>query len=181
MARLRAVEACERDLSWVAVHMRAEDRREVYPLRDYSDPVSLSLELMMTPGIRMCALEGGQPIAAWGAAHVTSFYWAAWAFGTDRFRRAVPLISWHIREVIFDVAWETGVQRVEIRTISDHDIAHRWLESLGCVRECDLPSLGRDGQCYTQYAWRRSDYRRKEDWYVPHEQPEDAQGSAAAA
>jgi hypothetical protein len=50
-----------------------------------------------------------------------------------------------------------GGHRAECRSIETHGTAHRWLESLGFVREAVLPDCGKNRETFYQYAWRLSD------------------------
>ena len=100
------------------------------------------------------ALEHGEPIAAFGAAGspMQPQLRIAWAFGTERFRRAVPSIG---REV---QSWKPrliaeGVRRIEARALCGHDLAGRWLAKLGATREAILRRYGMGGEDFELWAW----------------------------
>lgn len=148
-----------REISFVAAHMRDADRREIYCQRANDNARELATtSAYVSPLHCYAAFEGGSPIAVYGASEQHPRMWTAWAFGTPRIRRAIPAISRHIREHVIDALLASGANRVEVRSIADHDIAHRWLESLGAEREGLLKGFGRNAEDFVLYAWRRDHF-----------------------
>lgn len=98
---------------------------------------------------------GDDPVAAIGVSRLAPWLGSAWAFGTDRTRRVIPALTrWGVAE------WKNrliadGFRRVEVRTIIDHDISHRWLESIGFEREGLCRGYGSNGEDFAQYAYVR--------------------------
>ena len=152
-----------RDITYVACNLRPEDSREVFAsARLQSGTEAGAISWATSPGWCWTAWLKGQPVAAFGVGlgnpvhqpHIRH----AWAYGTDKFKRAAPAITrfcvleWPARLI------GEGVTRVEIRSIADHDLAHRWLSGLRAHRECDMPNYGVGGETFTLWSW------RKEDW-----------------
>ncbi|CTQ53132.1 hypothetical protein LP7551_01653 [Roseibium album] len=145
-----------RDVSFVAANMRTEDLREISCLWKDWDTRTLGICALETavPGMVWSIWYEGQPAAAYGFSRASAFdpdHWQAWAFGTDKFKRCVPLITRHLnslRPVI-----EEDCRRLQVLTLSDHDIAHGWIEALGGKKEGVLRSYGRDHESFCVYAW----------------------------
>lgn len=143
-----------REVSFVAAHMREADRREIWCQWPDRDAATLAWAMTRSsPAHCWAAFERGSPVAAFGLAEQHPGLWQAWAFGTDRLRRAVPAITRHGFEVIRPDLIARSANRVEARSIVGHDIAHRWLESLGARRQCLLQRWGRNGEDFVLYAW----------------------------
>jgi hypothetical protein len=83
----------------------------------------------------------------------------AWAFGTGRLKRAVPSITRFCREEWPKQLIPIGVTRVEIRSLADHDLAHRWLQAIGCRREALMTNYGVHGEDFELWAFIDEDWR----------------------
>ena len=147
-----------RDASYIAANMRPQDFSEIGCLWQRFDSRTLGVAAMETAveGMVWSVWYEGQPAAAYGFSHASPFdpeHWQAWAFGTDRFRRCTPLITRHIcsiRDVI-----EQDCRRLQVITLTEHGIAHGWIEALGATREGVLKSYGRGGEDFFVYSWVR--------------------------
>lgn len=136
--------------------MREEDAREILcQLPDGLPWTAFAARvLVLSPGTAWCVTLRGDPIAAFGAAESGNpVLRHGWAFGTRRFRRAVPCMTRFIVETFGPDLVASGVRRVEVRAIEGHDIAHRWLTSIGARAEAGLDEYGKNGECFVQYAW----------------------------
>ena len=145
-----------RDVCFVAAHMRAEDRREVFcQLADGATSVEAAAISYGNAEHAYCAWYFGSPIAAFGFAPASygGTVWTAWAFGTRKFKRAVPEISRFALETVAPQLLWDGVRRVEVRSIAGHDLAHRWLARLGARRDGELRSWGRGGETFLLWSW----------------------------
>lgn len=144
-----------RDVSFVAANMRAADRREIEASVGPFQPEALAMRALRWPGMTYVATIGDQPAIACGVVigpdqpHLGY----AWAFGTDRMRRAVPDLSRFMAGEWREALIARGVHRVEVRTIADHDLSHRWLNSLGARFEAELINHGRNREPFHLYAW----------------------------
>lgn len=148
--------ACIRDACFVAANMREQDRREIAALIDI-EPVHLAvLSLQASGGRAYVAYLNGQPVAAMGLTPDVPGVLRGWAWGTDRIYRAVPAITRFCRE-----SWgslqDEGIRRVEVRTIIDHDISHKWLRKIGARFEGQAHQYGRDGETFMTYALTRDE------------------------
>jgi hypothetical protein len=158
--------ATVRDMCWIAAHMRPNDWREISAL--IGDVPRRDAALMMLASSRRPhggvyawqVEEDGQPIAAWGFSYVYEHVASAWSYGTSRMCRAiVPITGWS--QIYLPQLFEAEKQqRVEVRTIEDHDISHKWLRRVGAELECVLPCYGRHGETFHQYVWTREAFPR---------------------
>lgn len=149
-----------RDASFIAANMRDEDFREIACLWKDWDTRALGVCALETavPGMVWSVWYDGQPAAAYGFSRASAFdpeHWQAWAFGTDRFRRCVPLITRHLTDLRPVV--ERECRRLQVISHKDHDIAHRWIRTLGGKREGILRYYGRGGEDFCLYAWVRAE------------------------
>lgn len=150
--------ACLRDATWIAANARHQDRREIEcaPLPAATMTEAVYGLLCGSDGHAFIAYaDADEPVAVIGVVRLSPWYGSAWAFGTAKTRRVIPALTrWGVEtwkpRLIAD-----GYRRVEVRTIADHDLSHRWLERLGFVREGVCSGYGRDGQDFVQYAYVR--------------------------
>lgn len=151
-----------RDISYVAANMRSADREEVFATaRLESATQAAAISFHGSPGWSWMALYNGQPAAAFGigsGAHLQPHIRHAWAYGTVHFKRCVPAITRFVREFWFEALIEEGVRRVEARSLVNHDIAHRWLASLGAKREGLLRGFGVNGEDFELWAFVYEDF-----------------------
>ncbi|MDN3720144.1 hypothetical protein QW131_15405 [Roseibium salinum] len=148
-----------RDASFIAANMRPEDHREIACLWKDWDTRALGVCAMETavPGMVWSVWYDGQPAAAYGFSRASAFdpdHWQAWAFGTERFRRCVPLITRHVTSLRPLI--EQECRRLQAITLQDHDIAHGWIEALGGknARGSCAPTAGAE-RIFFVYAWVR--------------------------
>jgi len=149
---------CVRDASYIAANMRAADLAEISCLWKHWDTRALAICAVehSLPGMAWSVWLKGQPVAAYGFSYVSPFdpdHWQAWAFGTERLKRAVPAMTRHVNSLRDQIAAEC--RRLQVLTYKEHDISHRWLESLGAKREGVLRAYGRNGEDFVVYAWVR--------------------------
>lgn len=147
-----------RDASYIAANMRAEDFSEISCLWKAWDTRVLGTCAVKTavPGMAWSVWYEGEPAAAYGFSQAAAFdpdHWQAWAFGTERFRRCVPLINRHLKSIRSLI--ERDCRRLQVITHSEHDLSHRWIETLGGRQEGVLRSYGRGGEDFCVYAWVR--------------------------
>lgn len=152
--RVEIIPATLRDVSYILANLCEDDERELR--LQYADTFALTdLAAIAVAGEAWVALADGQPAEACGLARseISPHLGIAWAFGTDRRRRAIPALTRHIRERVY--YWlRDGVRRVEARAIADHYTAHRWLIGLG-AQALPLPAWGRNGEDFTLFWWTR--------------------------
>jgi hypothetical protein len=152
--RVEITRATLRDASFVAVNMRQQDRREIGCLSDLSNPAAFAAAIVSaSQGWAYCAHLKGQPVAAFGCVPILPRVGSAWAYGTPAMVRAVPAISRFMRHEFGPALIESGITRVEVRTIEDHDISHKWLAALGARCETEPYECGANGERFVTYAW----------------------------
>lgn len=144
-----------RDVTFVAANMRDQDWREVYASAPCDDRLQAGYLCYALSRWSYTAWLKDEPVCAFGFA-MTHLPWlgTAWAFGTDRMKRAIPAVSRHgkaMRQEFIDA----GLRRIEVRSLAGHDLAHGWLSALDAKREAELPHYGRDGETFILYAWTR--------------------------
>ncbi len=152
-----------RDICFVAANLRDQDRREVFATAQLESGTQAgAISFLTSQGFCWTAWIDDQPVAAFGVSYGNPQYQPhiryGWAYGTDRFKRATPAITrfciknWPRRLIA------EGVTRVEIRSIADHDLAHKWLASIRARKEAVMPNFGVNGETFELWAW------LKEDW-----------------
>jgi hypothetical protein len=103
--------------------------------------------------------QNGQPIAVFGASHtgIPSVF-VVDAFGTNRFRRAAPIISDFSLNVLSHELVKMGGLRLEVRAHKEHTEANKWLEKVGFKKECECEYFGVNGETFVQYSMTIKDY-----------------------
>lgn len=139
--------------------MRHQDRAEILCQWERYDSRVMGIMAVRhsLDGMAWSVWYDGQPAAAYGFSQAAAFdpeHWQAWAFGTERFRRCVPIITRHLTRIRPIV--ERDCRRLQVITHTEHDIAHGWIEALGAKREGLLRSYGRNGEDFYVYAWCRA-------------------------
>jgi hypothetical protein len=144
-----------RDITFLGANMRAEDRREIMcqaPKNLSGSQAAAAMFPGLAPDWTWLASLDGNPAVAFGLQPYNVATMIGWAWGTRHLPRCIPAITRHlIAEEPLLIA--SGFRRIEVRTIKDHDISHRWLYALGARKECDLPEFGRDGETFELWAW----------------------------
>jgi hypothetical protein len=151
-----------RDLCFTAANMRDEDRREINASAVLASMTEAAMLSWYSSGPDWCwtVWIDNQPQAAFGLSamgHYQPHMRTAWAWGTVLFRRCVPAMTRHM------MGWQDriladGVQRIEIRSLKDHDLAHKWLSGIGAKRECEMLNYGTQGETFELWAFVRKDY-----------------------
>lgn len=141
------------DLLYVASHMRADDKMEVFATRWNDDPAALAADAMnpvLTPFAWIASKEN--PIAAIGAYPAWPGVWNIWMFATDEFPKISLSLSKFVKRRFMPRLKEVG-HRGQCYSHEDHHNAHRWLEAMGGEREGTLKAFGKDGKDFHIYAW----------------------------
>lgn len=151
---MRLSDLNEPALAYVARHMRAADRDEIFATRWGDDPNDL-VQAALRGGSFAWVASLDRPIAALGAIPMWNGVWSVWMFATDDFRRIrFGLTRFVVRDMI-PALRAGGAHRAECRSLATHTEAHRWLEMLGATREATLRGYGRAGEDFELYVWRR--------------------------
>lgn len=152
-----------RDICFVAANMRDQDRREVFATAILDSATEAGvISYSTSPEWCWTAWLDGQPQGAFGVSIGNPVYQPhirhAWAYGTERFKRVAPAITRFCVEHWPKRLIADGVTRVEVRSIADHDLAHRWLAGLRARHEACLTGYGVNGEDFHLYAWLAEDW-----------------------
>lgn len=134
-----------RDLTYILANLRAGDQRELRAHLGEVPPLDMAYATLATPWAFQIRLHD-QPVAAFGAHAQSPTTVSAWAYGTDRFRRAVPQMTRFINGALARELVRQGFRWAEARSVEGHEEAHRWLLALGAQVACDLPGFGVNGE-----------------------------------
>lgn len=150
------IEAEADDLLHIVANLRESDKRELRAAGATLDQPEAMVAgvLSLSPGFAWVVKDGdGVPVAAFGLSATTADHMMnAWAYGTDRFKRAVPLIT-KLQPLVAEKAWGYGVRRIQAASHALHHEAHGWLESgMGFRFEGVMKSFGCDGSDFMLYG-----------------------------
>jgi hypothetical protein len=151
-----------RDICFVAANLRDQDRREIFATAVLeSGSQAGAVSYLTSPNFCWTVWIDQQPVAAFGVSAASPYQphiRYAWAYGTNKFKRAAPAITrfclkeWPKRLIA------EGATRVEIRSLADHDLAHKWLKSIRAHHEADMPNFGVNGETFQLWAWLKEDF-----------------------
>ena len=144
--------------------MRDMDAEEIFPLTWTGKPEDLAMAICASGGIANVALCSGRPVAAWGATLVKPKMWQVWMFSTDRWPSVALTVTRNIRKEMMPSMIESGAVRADCWSMEGHDVAHRWLEVLGALRECSVEDYGATRKTFHCYSWTRSRLERDGDF-----------------
>ena len=74
-------------------------------------------------------------------------------FATDSWMDVGGSGTRHIVKVLRPAVIDSGAVRLDCWSMEGHDVAHRWLEMLGAVREASLEDYGSNRKTYFNYSW----------------------------
>ncbi|MGE5537323.1 MAG: hypothetical protein ACM30I_01805 [Gemmatimonas sp.] len=144
-------------VAFVAAHMRACDREEIFATRWDDDASAIADETVACARFGVVAWASGAPVAVVCAMPLWPGVWTVAMYATDAWLMVAGAVTrWIRRELMPNVA-ATGAHRVECRSLASHGTAHRWLERLGGRREATLTDYGRNRECFYVYAWTLTD------------------------
>ena len=161
-----------RDVSYVMANLRQADRDEAVATVGEFAPEALTEWMLASTDrglgwvARMDAGSAWVPVAAWGFGRITRRCKRVWLVGTRRWGQAARLVTSHLLHVGIPGVVAEGVHRVQAHSVEGHVTAHRWMERLGAVRECEMPGYGWDGETFYQYAWTRADLVKVHEGYM---------------
>lgn len=174
------VPAIYADVVFIARRMRKLDAEEIFPLTWTGKPEDLAASCV-AGGISTVALSGDVPVAAWGAREGRPYFWNVWMFATDRWPEVALSVTRHINREMMPAMIDAGAVRADCWSMEGHDVAHRWLELLGAVREASLEDYGAGRKVFHCYSWTKS--RLEKDnvcWSLGTKASEDACASSSS-
>lgn len=176
-----------RDASWIMANLRAADREETFCQLPDGLPTAKLAEWFITGGDAFIAYHRDRPALLFGTTRIHVCAMSVWALGTDTANRTIPVVSRFLIEHAIPWRLDEGFTCMEARSLETHHDAHRWMESMGGVREGEPYLYGKGGERFVTYRWTVAGYRaiRRSRWSdaVPQEYatdvpPEDSDASA---
>ena len=152
------------DVVFIARRLRALDAEEILPLIWSNKPEDLAVLAAHANGIAKVALVGGVPVAAYGAELQKPLFYSVWMFATDQWPKVALTVTRDIKKRIIPELIDTGAVRADCWSMEGHHVAHRWLESLGAVREASVEDYGPTRKTFHCYSWTRSRLERNGDF-----------------
>ncbi len=150
-----------RDITYVLANLRNSDWDEL-KVQIPRNASKIELAAYMLPAIQgpaysVCYKEN--PIAVFGVtpSPIPTMY-IGFAFGTNKFRRAAPIITQFGYAVLSHWLVEAGAIRLEVRASASHLQANSWLKTLGFNFDCPLKHYGTDGSDFNLYSMTIEDY-----------------------
>jgi len=154
-----------RDFTYVLANLREEDLEELsalLPLNTRKEDFAGALLQPALDGMSYTVHLDDVPIAAFGVSMGSSYATAViWAFGTSKFKRAVPTISHFVWNRISHHLYQSGVMRLECRALGSNTFARDWLKRTGFHEDCELLYYGTKGQNFYLYSMTVDDYNHK--------------------
>ena len=148
----------------VALHMRDRDLEEVTATgwatgrQEWADHITALLESHAGRAVIRGASRHGRPVSVFGAIECWPGVWSAWMVATDEWPRVALRTTRAVIREVLPAVWARGAHRIEARSISGYDEAHRWLKTLGASHESTLQAFGRDQQDFEVFVWRSDDH-----------------------
>lgn len=144
---------CYDDLLFIAQNMREDDKREIYATRWSKDPAALAKDCLISSAAFGWTFGKNVPIAAVGAFPMWPGCWSVWMFATPRFPEVGLSMTRFIKKRMIPAIRNSGYNRCQCYSIFDHHEAHKWLESLGAVRESTAYNFGEKKEDFYVYTW----------------------------
>lgn len=149
------------DIAYVARHMRALDRRELFAFDATENPEKLARDLTWYEQFHWGAFIDWQPVTIISAVEKAPTLWHVGMFSTDAWPKVALNCTLFYKQVIYPTLEKLGCNRAECRSYIAHKAAHRWLQIIGAKRECIIHDVGLRRDSYVQFAWTRKDLERQ--------------------
>jgi hypothetical protein len=166
---MRVVPAQFMQLVYVVEHLRDLDRRELAAMQ--CDLRSLPGHIISKNIFAFCALDRRNvPVAAWGMLEQRKGVGAGFAFGTDRWGKALPTIVHNMRGFVLPFLASNGYHRVECAALAHRHDVRRFLALIGAKPEATMQQSGINGEDFVLYRWLADEYvsARSGDRHVSH-------------
>jgi len=136
--------------------MRAADAREIYACRWREDPDDVARDAIAIASVGFCAwTPAGVPAAVVAGAELWPGFWQVAMFATEDWDCVAASTTRAIMSAMIPAMLVAGGRRAECRSHVDHEAAHRWLARLGFVAEAKLWDMGKAGEDFILFVWRR--------------------------
>jgi hypothetical protein len=143
------------DMCFLVDNMRPEDREEIMaiqPAGTTNDQLVGRAMQFAERGPQLVHKVGGEPVAVQGIVQLWPGVWSCYAWGTERWPKAVLSLTKTSKRVILPYMQAHRAHRAQAVSLGTHHSAHRWLELLGFEREGRLVRFGREGQDFVIFA-----------------------------
>ena len=130
------------DIAYVARHMRLSDRTELYAFDETENPEKLARELAFYERFHWCAFIDWRPVSNISAIEQAPTVWRVGMFSTDEWPKVALSCTRFFQRTMYPTLYDLKCNRAECRSIVSHTDAHKWLDSLGVVRECTMHDVG---------------------------------------
>jgi hypothetical protein len=142
-----------RDASWVTANLRPLDHREAFcQLREGVKTHELAY-FLVHGGDAFVADYIGTPAMVFGTMPINVCCLSVWALGTRHAWRVATAVSTWLRDTYLPEKAEQGFTSMEARSLVDHAVAHRWMESTGAVRATTPFVFGKGGEEFILFRW----------------------------
>lgn len=138
--------------------MRAADREEIFAthfdLGSESDSVYAEIILQSaSSGIAWIAYNGLKPVAVLGMNLIWPGVASVWMFATNQWLSVCLSLTKFVKRQMIFVLKDAGIHRAQCWSQDSHDVAHRWLESLGATFETMVPCFGKNRESFCLFSW----------------------------
>lgn len=171
-----------RDASWILANLRRADREETFCQLADGIPTAKLAEWFLVGSEAFVAYLHDRPVLVFGTTPIHVCAMSVWALGTDSTPRVIPAVSRFLIEHAIPWRIEQGYTCMEARSLDSHREAHRWMESMGGVRDGAPYLYGKGGEHFVTYRWTVAGYRgiSRSRWsnavpqeFAPHVPPAD--------
>jgi len=147
------VKATMENVMHVVENMQAIERKAIEATHwEVNNESIASGFIKYTNGLSYCALsDSGEPVVVGGLNFITPSVAQAQMFGTDKWCEVYKEVTKATRQVMDQVLNES-VKRIQVRSLAEHHIAHKWYEkSLDMRLESKIHSYGKNGEDFVMY------------------------------
>jgi hypothetical protein len=155
--------AVRKEIRYVAHAMRERDFEEFSAVSPYDDRDHLAKSLAELYGgrddILVAYTDLNEPFAIGGCIVTRPNVATLLFFATPVFTAYKVAMTRFIKKEMFPALRDNGVHRIEAASLAGYPEVHGWLETLGMVKESEMPGYGKNGETFFMYAWVHDDVR----------------------
>jgi len=145
-------------IRFVLDHLRERDLAELNACE--MDLQRLPDHIMRARVFAFCAYDFSDgPVAIWGMVQRRKGVGGGFAFGTNRWGQALPMIARNIRHWVVPFLLEAGFHRVEAAALADRNDVARFMTLIGAQPEAVLRGYGINGEDFISYRWLADEHR----------------------
>lgn len=145
-------------MHFVLDHLRELDARELQATG--ADLLRLPDHIMRYRIFVFCAYDFNDgPLSIWGMTRQRRGVGSGFAFGTDRWGKALPVMVRQIRNFVLPYLVTSGFHRVEAAALAHRTDVTRFMALIGAQPEAVLRGWGTGGEDFISYRWLADEYR----------------------